>query len=63
MKEATAGPAADRVARLRVEGGHVVAYVCGERHAETVLCINGGPGLPSRREVEAAYTSTSIPSR
>ncbi len=48
-----AGPQPDRVARVPVEGGRVVAYVYGERHRDTVLCLNGGPGLPSRRMRES----------
>ena len=41
------GPKPDRVARVAVEGGRVVAYVYGEGNAETVLGINGGPGVAS----------------
>ena len=42
---AVTGPPPDRVARVAVEGGRVVAYVYGEANAETILCINGGPGI------------------
>jgi len=41
------GPKPDRIARVPVEGGRVAAYVYGEGNAETVLCINGGPGVAS----------------
>lgn len=41
------GPKPNRVARIPVEGGRVVAYVYGEDNRETVLCINGGPGVSS----------------
>lgn len=41
------GPNPDRVARVAVEGGRVVAYVYGEGNGETVLGINGGPGVAS----------------
>lgn len=44
---AVTGPAPDRVARVAVPGGRVVAYVYGEGNGETVLAINGGPGNPS----------------
>lgn len=52
---AVTGPPPDRVARVAVEGGRVVAYVYGEANAETLLCINGGPGMPSRRLREAFH--------
>ncbi len=39
--------APDRVVRVPVEGGRVVAYVYGEQYAETILGINGGPGVES----------------
>jgi proline iminopeptidase len=45
---AVVGPPPDRVTRVPVEGGRVVAYVYGDRHNETILCINGGPGVSSR---------------
>jgi len=41
------GPTPDRVAHIPVEGGRVVAYVYGEGNRETVLGINGGPGVSS----------------
>ena len=43
------------MARVAVEGGRVVAYVYGEANAETILCINGGPGISSRRLREAFH--------
>ena len=52
---AVTGPPPDRVARVAVEGGRVVAYVYGEANAETILCINGGPGISSRRLREAFH--------
>ncbi len=47
------GPRPDIVTRIAVEGGSVVAYVYGEAHAESVLCINGGPGVSSQHMREA----------
>ena len=41
------GPRPDRLVRIPVVGGHVAAYVYGEDRAETVLAINGGPGVAS----------------
>jgi proline iminopeptidase len=41
------GPRPDRVVRVPVEGGRVVAYVYGEGNPRTVLAINGGPGVAS----------------
>lgn len=41
------GPKPDRVLRIPVEGGRVVAYVYGDSNRETVLCVNGGPGVSS----------------
>jgi proline iminopeptidase len=41
------GPPPDRLVRVEVEGGGVVAYVYGEDNGETVLCLNGGPGVAS----------------
>jgi proline iminopeptidase len=38
----------DRVLRVAVEGGRVAVYVYGDRRAETILCINGGPGVSSQ---------------
>ena len=41
------GPPPDRAVRIPVEGGRVVAYVYGDANRDTVLCINGGPGVSS----------------
>lgn len=41
------GPTPDRAVRIAVEGGRVVAYVYGDDNRDTVLCINGGPGVSS----------------
>jgi proline iminopeptidase len=41
------GPKADRVVRVPVEGGRVVAYVYGDGPKGTLLAINGGPGVAS----------------
>lgn len=41
------GPQPDRLLRVSVPGGKVVAYVYGEGQPETILAINGGPGVAS----------------
>ena len=38
---AVTGPPPDRVARVAVEGGRVVAYVYGEANEETILISDG----------------------
>lgn len=52
-QEAAAGRAGadiapDRIGFVAVEGGQVAVYVYGDRHDETVLAVNGGPGVGSR---------------
>lgn len=56
---AVKGPPPDRLARVPVEGGEVVAYVYGEANSETVLCLNGGPGMASLRMRETFHVLAS----
>jgi proline iminopeptidase len=43
-----AGRRADQHLRVAVEGGQVAVYIYGAVNGETVLCLNGGPGVASQ---------------
>ena len=40
--------APDRIEIVAVEGGQVAVYIYGDANGETVLAVNGGPGVGSR---------------